>query len=196
LLLRHCQGRDKAFEATGRRRMVVERPAREDAMPNNAGQPPIRSGAHGDPVFRLQRALHRAYTIERLTIDGVFGSETDSFVRLFQGASGLAVDGVVGPVTWAALPTGGEMPLLQQGSHGDAVRALQQVFTDLSSEELGLYPGPVDGSFGLQTRQAAYAFQATRELTPDGIVGNQTWAAGTVLAETLELAVGLSFASA
>lgn len=36
-------------------------------------------------------------------LDGKFGPSTEQAVRQFQGQQGLAVDGIVGPVTWAAL---------------------------------------------------------------------------------------------
>jgi peptidoglycan hydrolase-like protein with peptidoglycan-binding domain len=38
-----------------------------------------------------------------LAVDGVFGAETASAIKLLQTRRGEAVDGVVGPATWAAL---------------------------------------------------------------------------------------------
>lgn len=38
-----------------------------------------------------------------LSIDGVFGRETDATVRAFQRDHNLAVDGIVGPITWSKL---------------------------------------------------------------------------------------------
>ena len=39
-------------------------------------------------------------------IDGIFGPRTDTFVRGFQTALGIASDGIVGPITWRALVSG------------------------------------------------------------------------------------------
>ena len=51
-------------------------------MPN-PGQPTIASGATGDAVRRLQRALRRT-PILGLVVDGVFGPTTEAAVRDFQ----------------------------------------------------------------------------------------------------------------
>jgi peptidoglycan hydrolase-like protein with peptidoglycan-binding domain len=65
-----------------------------------------------------------------LTVDGIFGPETEAAVKNFQQDNGLTVDGIVGPHTWQALPDGRPMPTLQQGSTGEVVRSLQQVLTN------------------------------------------------------------------
>ena len=56
----------------------------------------------GDDIRALQTALNAAgYSCG--TADGYFGSQTQAAVRAFQSAKGLAVDGIVGQQTWAAL---------------------------------------------------------------------------------------------
>jgi peptidoglycan hydrolase-like protein with peptidoglycan-binding domain len=59
-----------------------------------AGTGETASGATA--VEWLQAALH-------LPADGDFGSETEAAVRRLQARHGLAVDGVVGPATWALI---------------------------------------------------------------------------------------------
>jgi DNA invertase Pin-like site-specific DNA recombinase/peptidoglycan hydrolase-like protein with peptidoglycan-binding domain len=51
-------------------------------------------------VRRVQRVLHSSgYSLGRPGVDGRFGPLTDAAVRRFQGDSGLAADGIVGPNT-------------------------------------------------------------------------------------------------
>jgi peptidoglycan hydrolase-like protein with peptidoglycan-binding domain len=71
---------------------------------------PLTWGSQGELVAHVQRALH-------VTVDGVFGPETEAAVRRYQVAAHLDVDGVVGPTTWSAMfPTsaavgGSDVPL-------------------------------------------------------------------------------------
>jgi peptidoglycan hydrolase-like protein with peptidoglycan-binding domain len=64
--------------------------------------PELRTGAFGETVRRLQRALRREGLYPG-AIDGSFGGGTASAVRAFQRRVGLPADGVVGPRTWEAL---------------------------------------------------------------------------------------------
>jgi murein L,D-transpeptidase YcbB/YkuD len=60
-------------------------------------------------------------------------------------------------------------PVLALGSFGPEVRALQ-----IRLKRLGFLTGGIDSTFGPQTKAAVIAFQRSRKLTPDGIVGRQT----------------------
>ena len=62
----------------------------------------LKKGSRGDDVRAVQTALH-CYP------DGVFGDLTAEAVREFQRERGLAVDGIVGRATWAALFAGGTL---------------------------------------------------------------------------------------
>ena len=161
-------------------------------MPNQ-GQPTISPGAAGDVVRRLQRALRRTPDLG-IKVDGVFGPQLEATVRSFQEDSSLAVDGIVGPLTWNALPDGGPMPVLREGSSGAAVRSLQALLTNGAVGEWGTTPQAIDGIFGPKTKASVEAFQAWGDVTVDGIVGDQTWAVSLHAASaTLESAVGLNF---
>jgi peptidoglycan hydrolase-like protein with peptidoglycan-binding domain len=163
-------------------------------MPN-PGQPTIRLGASGNVVRRLQRALRRTPNLG-LPIDGVFGAELQTAVRDFQEGAGLAVDGIVGPLTWNALPKGAPMPVLQQGSSGEVVRALQTLLTNGASGAWNVTPQGIDGNFGPHTEASVQAFQTWGGVASDGVVGDQTWAVSLHAASaTLESVVGLQFVS-
>jgi peptidoglycan hydrolase-like protein with peptidoglycan-binding domain len=100
-------------------------------------------------------------------VDGVFGSATKAAVQAFQSSRGLAADGIVGPQTWPQL-----IIQVQQGSNGDAVRAVQ---SQIHSRGDGANQIVIDGTFGPDTNDAVRAFQALLGLSVDGIVGPQTW---------------------
>jgi len=64
------------------------------------------------------------------------------------------------------------MPTLQKGSTGPDVTSLQQKL-----QGLGFDPNGIDGRFGPGTMAAVIAFQRSKGLQPDGIVGPLTLAA-------------------
>jgi hypothetical protein len=70
---------------------------------------------HTSPELRDEvRELRRALNSEGLSVDadGLFGRDTEAAVKRFQREQGLDDDGVVGPLTWAAL-LGTEPPDLE-----------------------------------------------------------------------------------
>jgi peptidoglycan hydrolase-like protein with peptidoglycan-binding domain len=143
-------------------------------------------------VRRAQRALRRTPNLG-LVVDGVFGPATKAAVKQFQDGEGLVVDGVVGPATWHALPDGGPMPTLQEGSTGAVVHSLQTVLTN-GAGEWGTGPGPIDGDFGPRTKASVKALQTWGGVGADGIVGDRTWSVSLHAASaTLETQVGLQF---
>lgn len=64
------------------------------------------------------------------------------------------------------------LPVLQSGASGDAVKSLQV----LLKGQLG-NPLAVDGIFGVATEVQVKTYQDLRHLTVDGIVGTHTWGA-------------------
>lgn len=161
-------------------------------MPN-PGQPTIAVGATGDVVRRLQRALRRMPDLG-ISVDGVFSPALQAVVKSFQSGAGLTADGIVGPQTWAALPDGGPMPVLHEGSSGAVVQSLQTLLTNGASGQWNVTPQGIDGNFGPHTKASVEAFQNWGGVTADGVVGDQTWAVSLHAASaTLETAVGLNF---
>jgi len=62
-----------------------------------------------------------------------------------------------------------ELPILIRGESGDLVRKLQEKLISKGYALSG------DGVFGKQTHEAVKAFQASRNLVIDGLVGPKTW---------------------
>ena len=77
----------------------------------------------------------------------------------------------------SGMEKGGEMTqlesntvVLKKGSKSDEVKQLQERLYIIGYE-----PGTADGIFGEKTRQAVISFQTDAGLSPDGIVGKNTW---------------------
>jgi hypothetical protein len=66
--------------------------------------PTLRRGARGEAVTRVQRILNKVLDdMTAMREDGDFGPLTEERVKHFQRGEELVDDGIVGPLTWAAL---------------------------------------------------------------------------------------------
>jgi len=140
----------------------------------------VSYGSEGPAVVTVQNQLRKLGYYKGI-VDGKFGYATYMAVRAFQAANGLAVDGIVGPLTWDALTSGLPVPTIpkpapaplrvQLNDKGAIVSQIQQKLVDLKYN-----PGKVDGVFGYATYLAVRAFQGNNKLKVDGIVGPLTWA--------------------
>ncbi|MDD6024905.1 MAG: peptidoglycan-binding protein [Oscillospiraceae bacterium] len=165
---------------------------------------PLQLGSSGESVLQLQYSLNRIAqnypAIPKITpVDGLFGPGTDSAVRAFQRIFSLTPDGIVGKATWyqivaiyvavtrlAELNSEGQRYLfgefnppnvLSLGSSGEYVSKLQYMLQVLSEFIPEIPYVPIDGQYGVKTRDAVLAFQRFAGLTPSGITGSATWSA-------------------
>ena len=134
-------------------------------------EPVLRRGSTEPEVRDLQEAL-KALGHDPGPVDGVFGARTEDAVRAFQQAKGIAVDGIVGRVTWINLDEADQSePVLRTGSTGLPVRRLQSRMS-----AVGFDTGGVDGRFGARTEAAVRDLQQRAGPAVDGVVGPKTWA--------------------
>jgi N-acetylmuramoyl-L-alanine amidase len=90
-------GVDRSAAAEGRARATLP-----EAAVSATVRPVLRLGSRGTAVTYLQQRLV-ALRYDVGGIDGIFGSQTYHGVVAFQKVNGLTRDGIVGPITWAAL---------------------------------------------------------------------------------------------
>lgn len=95
------------IEEYGKPDSTAESPA-EEPKPDTPGftltPPTIRCGMSGPWVSAMQAALKwHGFSLGFWGVDGDFGATTEKALRAFQESRGIAVDGVCGPQTWAAL---------------------------------------------------------------------------------------------
>ena len=133
----------------------------------------ISSESQGRQVELVQQALG-------IAVDGVYGPQTEAAVRSFQAAHGLTVDGIVGPETSAAMRSGTRaVAASTTGVRSDAVDITAEgegSGNSVSRLQYALHL-PTDGDFGPETEAAVRRLQARHGLTVDGVVGPATWSA-------------------
>ncbi len=154
----------------------------------------LRRGDSGVTVTQLQQDLAAAGAYSG-PVTGFYGSLTEAAVQDFQSSRGLAVDGVAGSNTLAAIQGTGAAPspaptadatagFLARGNQGNAVSDLQNALTTA-----GFYSGPVTGYYGTLTEASVISFQQANGLTADGIAGPVTLAELAVDQPTTQAAV-------
>lgn len=166
-----CEWLDAGRPASG----VVPTPTPTPQPEQQDARPMVRPGMTGPAVVEMQDKL-RAHGFDPGASDGIYGPNTGSALRSFQGSRGVSVDGVCGPITWALLdnavqPTGSTR-LLRFGDRGADVMEVQTALRAHGDD-----PGVIDGIWGNNTQRAVLAFQANAGLSVDGIVGPLTRAA-------------------
>ncbi|MBR7112014.1 MAG: peptidoglycan-binding protein [Clostridia bacterium] len=163
---------------------------------------PLRLGSVNDNVrvvqLRLNRISKNYPSIPKiLSVDGIYGTDTEAAVRRFQEIFGLTADGIVGKSTWYyirriynAVKRLNELNsegitledvtqqypgVLREGDTGIGVANLQYYLNYLSGFYNTVPSVPIDGVFGSTTRAAVIDAQNTFGLVADGIVGEVTW---------------------
>ena len=112
-----------------------------------------------------------------LVTDGIFGSETESRVRMFQGGWGLTVDGFAGRETWSYLLADRRnvWPLVKVGATSDTNFRVLPVQYLLRARGFDI---EADGLYGPVTGEAVRQFDgANRAVYVSTTVGNLTWPA-------------------
>ncbi|MEU6158267.1 peptidoglycan-binding protein [Streptomyces sp. NPDC047130] len=102
-------------------------------------------------------------TTHRILSYGIGQDDYDPYrpVKFGDGSGGGSAPAPAPGVSW---------PVLKSGSQGADVRSAQYLLK-ASGHQLD-----VDGSFGPKTRSAVVAFQRSRALAADGVIGPNTWA--------------------
>lgn len=135
----------------------------------------IRPGDRGDNVSALQQKLKDLEYYDYSKITGYFGPITTDAVKKFQRSNNLAVDGIVGVKTKAALETADKKDtesgyyIMCRGDRNEEVRQVQDRL-----RELGYFDSSSTGYFGSITLASVRAFQKQNGLVVDGLVGKNT----------------------
>lgn len=163
---------------------------------------PLRLGTVSEEVRTIQRELNRIArnypAIPRVNVgSGFFDRQTEEAVKEFQNIFNLNVDGIVGKETWYKIKQVynsvknlnelyseglkySEISRIfertfSEGSRGTGVELLQYYLRVLNYFNPEIPYVELDGIFGPGTRAAVEAFQRSEGLTPDGVVGRNTW---------------------
>lgn len=152
---------------------------------------PLKKGSSGANVSLMQIDLNairqQLYpSLNPLTVDGKFGTQTETTVKQYQGIKGLKIDGIIGKNTWDAIVTDyANLPdpatdvypgtPLSVGSKGPYVLNMQTKLNQCATVYTAINKLTLDGNFGNNTKNATIRFQKQFALTADGVIGEKTW---------------------
>ena len=104
----------------------------------------LRLGSTGDAVRCLQQRLDEITPATGAVIDGVFGAETDSQIRLLQAVHNLTVDGIVGPQTAGLLDIWNPTPATTTPAVAQPLAAVAAPSGDCNPNYTGCVPNDSD----------------------------------------------------
>lgn len=163
-------------------------------------QKSFRNGSYNDTCVAYIQQMLNAHKIVRpaLTVDSDFGAKTKSAVMAWQkqekkSKQNMRVDGIVGPQTWAsfcahsskysqiAKDAGCDKQKksgvcnnrtfsIATNSYDDCVEHIQAMLNLGTDASLQL-----TSTFDASTKKAVIAWQKSKNIKQDGIVGPQTW---------------------
>ena len=152
---------------------------------------PLAKGSQGSNVYIMQSYLNairlQMYpSINRLSVDGIFGNGTKTTVTQYQTLKGLYADGIIGEQTWNTIvndystlpvPPADQYPgtPLRPGSSGAAVLAMQTKLNLVFPVYTAINRQTADGKYGTNMTNAVRRFQRQFGLNADGIIGQKTW---------------------
>ena len=132
----------------------------------------LRIGVRHEIVKKLQQRLMDLGFMDNDEPSDYFGEMTLQAVKHFQRQNELAIDGIVGNVTWdAIMAEDAKYYTVSKGTEGDDIERLQQRLYELgylSSSDM------ITGSFGDSTEAAVLKLQELNGLNQDGKVGQKT----------------------
>lgn len=120
--------------------------------------------------------------------DGIFGEATEAAAKAFQSSVGLEPDGIIGPLTQAAVTRayGGSTDVADPSAPAFPGRYLLVQDPLLRGEDVSTWQSKmsargwtlgVDGVYGPESAGQCTQFQSEHQLAVDGVVGPLTWAA-------------------
>ena len=139
---------------------------------NNKVIPQSQKNVPKGNVARIQAILNDKYGLS-IAVDNIYGNETKkALVKGLQTelnkqyGRGLAVDGIFGTNTYNSCIN------VRKGAEGNITKLVQERLISLGYD-LSKYGA--DSNFGSETYEAVVKFQKDYGLSPDGIVGQNTW---------------------
>lgn len=162
----------------------------------------LKVGSVGEDVRVIQRQVNRIAqnypAIPKIpNANGVFDAETRESVKKFQSIFSLTPDGIVGKATWykikqiyVGILKLGELyseglkysdidrlfkNVLKKGDRGSDVGLIQYYLNFIGYFNKKVKRPQIDKIFGTATQQSVMSFQKEYGLSPDGIVGRDTW---------------------